>query len=84
MDIFLFNYPFASVNKSIFYDNKDFWREIFAIRPSLLQAALPASDWPELLETLGLAGISLVGGEEEQVGVKSYDQIEDIFEAIAP
>ncbi len=81
VDIFLFNFSQSNISKSSFYAEKEFWREMFALRPSLLQAELPAGDWPEILETLGLAGISLVGGEEEQVGVKSYDQMDDIFES---
>ena len=81
-DIFLFNFPQTSVSKSTFYAEMGFWREVFALRPALLQADLPATDWPEILETLGLAGLSLVGGEEEQVGVKSYDEIDDIFESL--
>ena len=81
-DIFLFNFSQATISKSTFYAEKDFWRSLFGLHPSLLQAALPAGDWPEILETLGLAGLSLVGGEEEKVGVKSYDQIEEIFESL--
>ncbi|MBC7773857.1 MAG: hypothetical protein H7246_00355 [Phycisphaerae bacterium] len=81
-DIFLFNFSQTNISKSTFYGEKGFWREVFALRPSLLQADIPAADWPEVLETLGLAGLSLVGGEEEQVGIKSYDEIEEIFEAL--
>ena len=80
--IFLFNFSRAIVSKSTFYAETEFWRSIFSLRPSMLQADLPASDWPEILETLGLAGLCLVGGEEEQVGIKSYDQIEEIFESL--
>ncbi len=82
VDIFLFNFSQISVSKSTFYEAKDFWREVFCLRPSLLQADLLATEWPEILETLGLAGLSIVGGEEEQVGVKSYDQIDDVFESL--
>ncbi len=81
-DIFLFNFSDTKISKSTFYAEKGFWHEVFSLRPSLLQADIPAGDWPEILEMLGLAGLSLVGGEEEQVGVKSYDQIDDIFESL--
>ncbi|MFN0175061.1 MAG: hypothetical protein ACKVU0_10470 [Saprospiraceae bacterium] len=81
-DIFLFDFSRISVSKSTLYADKDFWREVFGLRPSMLQADIPAVDWPEILIELGLAGLSLVGGEEERVGVKSYDQIEEVFEAI--
>jgi len=81
-DIFLFSFSQTNVSKSTFYAEIYFWREVFALRPALLQADVPASNWPEILETLGLAGLSLVGGEEEHVGMKSYDEIDDIFEAL--
>ncbi|MBK6997081.1 MAG: hypothetical protein IPH31_19985 [Lewinellaceae bacterium] len=81
-DVFLFNFSRISVSKSTFYTDHGFWREVFGLRPSLLQADIPAADWPEILETLGLAGLSIVGGEEEQVGVKSYDQIDEVFESL--
>ncbi len=43
---------------------------------------LPA-ELPELLKKLpNLYGISLKGGEEESVGVKSFDEIEEIFDAL--
>jgi phosphoribosylanthranilate isomerase len=82
VDVFLFNFIHTDISKSTFYEQLSFWKEVFALRPSLLQANLPTSDWPEVLETLGLAGLSLVGGEEEQVGVKSYDEIEAVFEGL--
>lgn len=81
-DLFLFNFTGVNISKSTFYTNKEYWKALFSIRPSLLQTDLPAADWPEILDTLGLAGLSIVGGEEEQVGVKSYDQIDEIFEAL--
>lgn len=50
--------------------------------PVLLQTDAPARQFSKLLETLQPAGLSLVGGEEEQVGVKSFDEIEAIFELL--
>lgn len=50
--------------------------------PVLLQTDAPARQISELLERLQPAGLSLVGGEEEQVGVKSFDEIEAIFELL--
>lgn len=83
VDVFLFNFSSSNMTKSALYAEKSKWKEICALRPSLFQAdAIQADEWPELIETLGLAGISLVGGAEEQVGVKSYDQVEEIFESL--
>ncbi|MFN0214693.1 MAG: hypothetical protein ACKVT2_10595 [Saprospiraceae bacterium] len=82
VDVFLFDFFHAKISKSMFYENIDFWREVFSLRPTLLQADFSAGDWPEILESLNLAGLSIVGGEEEQVGLKSYDEIDEIFEAL--
>jgi phosphoribosylanthranilate isomerase len=66
----------------LLYDNKAFWNALLALRPTLLQANLSAQSVSSLFEQLDFAGLSLVGGEEERVGVKSFDQIEEILEAI--
>lgn len=50
--------------------------------PVLLQTNARASQLTAMLDALQPAGLSLVGGEEEQVGVKSFDEIEEIFEAL--
>lgn len=81
-DFFLFNFASMPDWKPRLLADMGHWRELFSLRPSLIQAELPANDWPEVLQTFGLAGISLVGGAEDQVGVKSYDEIEEIFEAL--
>ena len=36
----------------------------------------------EILEIPNLQGINVKGGEEEKVGVKSFDELDEIFEAI--
>jgi phosphoribosylanthranilate isomerase len=41
-----------------------------------------ADEVADLLSVTGAAGIALRGGEEEQVGVKSFDDIEAVFEAL--
>lgn len=80
-DMFLFDFSGSNYSKSKLFEHSEEWRAAFELLPSLLQADFPAEDWPELLETLGAQGLSIVGGEEEKTGVKSYDQIEAIFEA---
>ena len=45
---------------------------------------LPAApaQLPEVLATLAPAGLQVAGGEEEAVGVKSYDELDDWFEEL--
>lgn len=61
-------------------DDPGFWREVCAAYPLLIQSDLPAAQWPALLTDLNPAGICVAGGEEEQVGVKSFDELDELFE----
>lgn len=58
------------------------WEKRCADYPVLLHANLSPALWPVMLEHLQPAGFNLVGGEEERVGVKSFDEIEAIFDAL--
>ena len=58
------------------------WAERCARYPMLIHADLSASQWPGVLDSLQPIGLNVAGGEEEQVGVKSFDEIEEIFEAL--
>jgi len=48
----------------------------------LLDLHLPAADVESFLEETGVHGLSLKGGEEEKVGVKSFDELDEVFEAL--
>jgi len=50
--------------------------------PVLISINCPAAELEELLEVLNPEGISVKGGEEEQVGMKSFDELDEVFEAI--
>ena len=79
---FLLDFSAKSDWESTLYNNAGFWNELFALRPTMLQADLSAAQLPGLLARIRLGGLSLVGGEEEKIGVKSFDQIEEIFDAL--
>jgi phosphoribosylanthranilate isomerase len=50
--------------------------------PILLSADFPSGQVEDVLETTAAAGISVRGGEEEKVGYKSFDELDDLFEAL--
>ncbi|MBL7780874.1 MAG: hypothetical protein JNM22_06615 [Saprospiraceae bacterium] len=58
------------------------WKQRCARFPILIRADVVAEHWPRLLAAIQPAGIDLAGGEEERVGVKSFDEIEAIFDAL--
>ncbi len=60
----------------------EFWRKCAASYPLLLGGDIPGAEMPAILEQICPAGIGFTGGEEEQVGVKSFDEIEEIFELL--
>lgn len=57
-------------------------RDWCAAWPVLIQTDAPAAQMPDLLAALQPAGLGLVGGEEERIGVKSFDEIEAIFDLL--
>ena len=58
------------------------WKELFAEYPVLLDVYLPADELPVLLQKLKPAGLALRGGDEERAGVKSFEEIDAIFEVL--
>ena len=58
------------------------WAALFARYPVLLHTSATAAQLPGLLAWAQPQGLSLSGGEEERTGVKSFDEIEEIFEAL--
>lgn len=51
--------------------------------PILLGIGVQASELKGMLDYLQPLGLNLLGGEEEKTGVKSFDDVDDIFEALA-
>lgn len=62
--------------------NESFIREIAGQYPIILSMDIPASDLEDLLDRLPLRGYAVRGGTEEKVGYKSFDDLDEIFEAL--
>ena len=58
------------------------WKHLFAEFPVLLDADVPADTLLYLLDTLRPAGLALRGGAEERVGVKSFEEVDAVFEGL--
>lgn len=50
--------------------------------PSFIDLSLPADQYLGLIKKANLNGLVLRGGAEEKVGYKSYDEIDEILEAL--
>lgn len=59
-----------------------FLKNLCAEYPVLLQTDAAAGHLNSILMEINPAGLNLVGSEEETVGVKSFDEIEAIFELL--
>ena len=60
----------------------DFLRDACNLYPVLLSLDAGPGLLEELLEDVRPLGLSLRGGEEEKVGFKSFDQLDEIFEQL--
>jgi phosphoribosylanthranilate isomerase len=50
--------------------------------PIFLSLKFTAPQLNGIISALAPAGISLKGGEEEKVGIKSFDELDEIFEEL--
>ncbi|UZD23800.1 phosphoribosylanthranilate isomerase [Algoriphagus halophytocola] len=57
-------------------------RELTAHCKVILDAGITAENVNQLIEDLGLYGISLTGGDEIKPGLKDFDELADILEAL--
>ncbi len=58
----------------------EFWKDRCAQYSVLLHWDGPFHELPAVLGTWPFAGLSLTGGAEQQVGVKSFEEVEEVFE----
>lgn len=70
----------SSVSENAWTDQIGLLKNICAEFPVLLHCDATAAQLPAILKTANPAGLSFAGGDEERVGVKSFDEIEEIFE----
>jgi phosphoribosylanthranilate isomerase len=60
----------------------DFLKKICADYDIIIDFEFKAEEVNELLHTISPLGINVKGGEEEAVGVKSFEEMDDLFENI--
>ena len=64
-------------------DQKEKIKSISSQKKVYLDGLFKSTDLPTI-ESLNVEGIILKGGEEEKVGYKSFDELDDILEALFP
>ncbi len=58
------------------------WKKVFQDYKIILEMDFTPENTPQIIEVLQPWGINLKGGEEEKVGFKSYEELDDILETI--
>jgi len=79
---FLLDFSTPEQTAALLETQSDTWKNLFATYPILLDVHLPAHELPLLLQKLNPAGLALRGGAEERAGIKSFDEIDAIFEVL--
>jgi len=82
--IFLLNFEIGDFNfDRLAPIKKGYLRALCKNYPVILESNFKVAELTEILEFLPLHGISMKGGEEEKTGVKSFDQLDELFEIIS-
>jgi phosphoribosylanthranilate isomerase len=81
--LFILNFDKNGINWDFIQENLlEDLRALIAEYPILLSLNVNEDNIEAILEELNPIGISVKGGEEEKVGYKSYDELDEIFEKI--
>lgn len=62
--------------------SKEALQMLCEIYPILLDLHIPPSNLADYLDTTSPLGLSVKGGAEEKVGFKSFDELDEVFEAL--
>ena len=75
---FLVRFPSADA----LLQDAGFWKKCCDSYPVMLEIDASVEQLQKVLEIVAPAGLSFAGGDEERVGVKSFDEIEAVFELL--
>lgn len=81
---FLLDFAKAVEPEAGFLGNSKFWKRMSEQFPLIFQCNFSPALLPDFLEEFRPAGLGLRGGSEEKIGVKSFDDLDEIFEILTP
>lgn len=85
-DFFLLNFEKTGLTWKFLLENEalplDFLKKITKQYSMIVSLDFSKENLREILNTMQPYGISLAGGAEEKVGVKSFDELDDIFDRL--
>ena len=82
VDVFLLNYSKNNLSWNDIASKQATLKELCNRFKIILSIDFELDQLNEILETLQIHGLNLSGGEEEKVGFKSFDELDDILDAL--
>jgi len=79
---FLLNYSKNNLSWSSIASKQNALKELCNRFKIILSIDFDIEQLNEILETLQIHGLNLTGGEEEKVGLKSYEELDEILDAL--
>ncbi len=79
---FLLDFTAVPETAAVLLEQAGAWQQLFVQYPALLHLDLPAAGIAAVLKVLTPAGLAFRGGDEERVGIKSFDEIDAVFETL--
>ncbi len=82
VDIFLLNYSKNNLSWESISTKINTLKDLCTRFKIILSIDFELAELTEILEAVSIYGLSLKGGEEEQVGFKSFDELDEILDAL--
>jgi len=82
VDIFLLNYSKNNLSWNSILPKKNSLKDLCGRFKIILSIDFKLTELSDILESVPIYGLSLKGGEEEQVGFKSFDELDEILDAL--
>jgi len=82
VDIFLLNYSKNNISWASLASKQNALKELCDRFKIILSIDFNLDQLTDILEAVKIHGLSLKGGEEEKVGFKSYDELDEILDAL--
>ena len=87
VEVFLIDFSLAGIDLESLKKNPvllEEWQQFFREVPAILETSGDTAEVIAMTTALHPYGISLKGGDEEKPGYKSFDELEEILEALVP
>lgn len=82
VDFFLLNYAKNNISWEAIATKKSTLKDLCSRFKIILSLDFEMNELEDVLQTIPVHGLNLTGGEEEKVGFKSFDELDEILDAL--